>query len=283
MKPVIVSEGSSPVVLAMPHTGTYIPDSLKSRLNDLGRSVADTDWWVDRLYDGLLASPTVVKATFSRYVIDANRDPTGQSLYPGANTTAMCPVTDFDGRPIYRDGQGPAADEIQTREGDYHAPYHAALSDQLDRVAHRHGRVVLYDCHSIRSRIPFLFEGLLPVFNIGTDDGQTCDPCIERIAVRVCSQAKAYSYVLNGRFKGGWTTRNYGRPDQGRHAIQLELAQRAYLNERPPWDYRSDLAAALRVRLKDLLQSIETTILEQSASSIFESENPEYVQPAQKH
>ncbi len=261
MKPVSVAEGDGPIVLAMPHVGTDLPGSLRSRLNPLGQSLTDTDWWVDRLYEGLLPNLTVVKASFSRYLIDANRNPMGASLYPGQNTTEMCPTTDFDGQPIYRPGQMPGTDEIESRRRDYHAPYHHAVAEQLHRVHERHGRVVLYDAHSIRSRIPFLFDGLLPIFNIGTNEGRTCDPSLEQTVVGICRGSRDHDYTLNGRFKGGWSTRNYGRPENGCHAIQMELAQRAYMTEQPPWDFDSDLAATLRPLLRDLLQAVETQIL----------------------
>lgn len=254
MNPVEVHQGDSPLILGLPHTGTHVPPAIRERLNDTGRALADTDWHVERLYDGLLPGATTVRATFHRYVIDANRPPDGASLYPGQNTTGTVPLTDFDGRPIW--AQEPGPDEIAERVALYHAPYHAALAEQIARVRTRHGYAVLYDCHSIRSNIPFLFDGELPVFNIGTLNGTTCAPWVQQIAERHCS-ASGLSTVLNGRFKGGWTTRHYGRPDQGIHAIQMELAQRAYLTaESPPWSYAApaSLRATLRAILTDLAQ-----------------------------
>lgn len=261
MSPVEVREGSSPVVLAMPHVGQQIPADIKARLNELGQRIDDTDWWVDQLYDGLLDDPTVVKATFSRYVVDANRAATDESLYPGQNTTGVCSPHTFDGKPIYVTGQEPGEAEIEDRIARFHTPYHRALSAQLNRVKQKHGVVILYDCHSIRSNIPYLFEGALPVFNIGTNEGKTCHARIEEAAVEACRQASDYNYALNGRFKGGWTTRNYGQPHKGMHAIQMELGQRAYMDESPPWGYRSDLANQVRPYLKTLLSNIETLAL----------------------
>lgn len=261
MNPVDVEEGSSPVVLAMPHVGQYIPDDIKLRLNDLGQRIDDTDWWVDQLYEGLLEEPTVVKATFSRYVVDANRAPSDESLYPGQNTTGVCSPLSFDGEPLYRHGQEPDQAEIEDRIARFHTPYHQALAAQLARVKAKHGVAVLYDCHSIRSHIPYLFDGELPVFNIGTNGGTTCHGQIEDAVVRVCQQATGYSYALNGRFKGGWTTRHYGQPDEGVHAIQMELGQRAYMDENPPWGYRADLAEQVRPHLKSLLTDIEQLAL----------------------
>ena len=257
MSPVIVSEGTGPIILGQPHGGTHIPEAIFARLNPLGQELSDTDWHITRLYDGLLEGASVVRATFHRYVIDANRDPGGGTLYPGQNTTSLCPTTDFDGQPIWLPGEEPDAGEIAERRATFHAPYHAALAEQIERVKARHGVAILFDCHSIRSEIPFLFEGRLPVFNIGTDNGRTCDATIERAAEDVCRSATGYDHVSNGRFRGGWTTRHYGQPARGQHAIQMELAQRAYMTERAPWAYRPEAAERLRPYLGRLLQSLD--------------------------
>ena len=257
MSVVEVRPGASPLILAFPHPGTDVPAEVWERLNDNGRLLADTDWHIDRLYEGLLPSATVVRATFHRYVIDANRDPAGVSLYPGQNTTSLVPLTDFDGRPIWRADQEPAEGEIASRVTQFYAPYHAALAAEVERVKKRHGVAVVYDCHSIRSRIPFLFAGRLPDFNIGTDGGRTCAPAIAAAAVGVTRNAAGYTSVLNGRFKGGWTTRHYGVPEQGIHAIQMELAQSTYLcAEAPPFVFDLEKAQAVQVYLKDVLNQI---------------------------
>ncbi|RKF16181.1 N-formylglutamate deformylase [Roseovarius spongiae] len=255
MSPVEVTRGDGPVVLGLPHTGTHVPDAIGDRLNARGHALADTDWHIHRLYDGLLEGVTLVRATFHRYVIDANRDPEGASLYPGQNTTGLVPLTDFDGEPIW--DAPPDEAEIEARRAGFHARYHAALAAELARVRDRHGAAILYDCHSIRSRIPFLFDGVLPDFNIGTNGGTTCDARIEAAAQEICAGAAGYSCVLNGRFRGGWTTRHYGRPETGVHAIQMELAQSAYLTaEAPPWTYDPDRADALRVHLGAILTAL---------------------------
>lgn len=117
---------------------------------------------------------------------------------------------------------------------------------------------VLYDCHSIRANIPFLFEGRLPDFNIGTDMGRTCDAAIEAATVEIAASAEGYTSILNGRFKGGWTTRHYGKPDTGIHAIQMELAQASHLaSEEPPFAYDEEKAGRLRIHLKAILERIE--------------------------
>lgn len=273
MTPVEVIRGEGPVVLGQPHGGTLVPQDIAARLNATGRALADTDWYIGRLYEGLLPGATVVRATFHRYVIDANRDPSGASLYPGQNTTGLCPVTDFDGRGIYRMGEAPEADEVADRLARFHAPYHAALAGEVARVRARHGHVVLWDCHSIRSVIPFLFPGALPDLNIGTNGGATCDPAVERIVAERCgvlgiTEVRArpeggrvshppFTAVLNGRFKGGWTTRHYGRPAEGLHAIQMETAQSAYLEaEAPPWSFSEAKAARLRPLLARILSDL---------------------------
>ncbi|MFH6787065.1 MULTISPECIES: N-formylglutamate deformylase [Methylobacterium] len=254
MSPVEIAQGASPVILAFPHTGTEVPPDIGERLNDEGRCLRDTDWHIHRLYAGLLPDATTVRATFHRYVVDANRDPTGASLYPGQNTTGLVPATDFDGAPIWRDGAAPDAAGIADRVARFHAPYHAALAAEIARVQARHGIAVLYDCHSIRSRIPFLFPGTLPDFNIGTDGGRTCDPAIERAAAETCAAADRYTSIVNGRFRGGWTTRHYGRPEAGIHAIQMELAQNSHLaTEAPPFALDEAKAARLRPVLGALL------------------------------
>jgi len=252
-----VTQGDGPLVLGQPHGGTHVPEDLYKRLNERGQRLADTDWHITRLYQGLLAGVTLVRSNIHRYVIDANRDPGGASLYPGHNTTALCPLTGFDGGAIWRAGQEPSEDEIMARRQAYHAPYHKALAEQIARVKQKHGVAILYDCHSIRSKIPHLFEGLLPVFNIGTNDGLTCHPSVETLVDTICAGAKNYDSVVNGRFKGGWTVRHYGRPDSGVHAIQMELGQRAYMREAAPWDYLPDRAKSVRPVLATIVKKLD--------------------------
>jgi formiminoglutamase len=254
VNPVEVVRGDSPVILGLPHTGTWLPDEVRARLNARGQVLADTDWHIERLYDGLLPGATTVRATFHRYVIDANRGPDDASLYPGQNTTGLVPLTDFDGEPIWN--EEPTAEEIADRKARFHAPYHAALVAEIERVRARHGVAILYDCHSIRSVIPFLFQGVLPDFNIGTNSGASCAPAIEAATQEVAA-ATGRSHVLNGRFKGGWTTRHYGQPGQGVHAIQMELAQATHLaTETPPFAYDEQKAESLRVTLKAILERL---------------------------
>lgn len=266
MDPVKVISGQSPVVLGQPHGGTFVPGDIFSLLNENGQGLADTDWHIAALYDGLVDDITIVEATFHRYVIDANRDPTGRSLYPGQNTTDLCPTTDFDGEAIWIEGAAPDAGETERRRIEFHAPYHRALAQEIARVKTLHGFAILFDCHSIRSDIPFLFDGTLPVLNVGTNNGATCHPLIEETIVSGSENAHPDSHVLNGRFKGGWTTRHYGVPTRGVHAIQLEIAQRSYMHEHPPWAYNADTSAHLRPHLTRMLESLQGISVSQLAN-----------------
>ncbi|MEO0653745.1 MAG: N-formylglutamate deformylase [Pseudomonadota bacterium] len=251
-----ITQGTSPLILGLPHTGTDVPDEIWGKLNETGQALADTDWYIHALYEGLVPNVTSVRTTIHRYVIDVNRDPSDESLYPGQNTTRLIPTTDFDGRDIWLDGHAPDATDTENRTAAYHRPYHEALVAELNRVKAIHGFAILYDCHSIRSEIPFLFEGRLPDFNVGTNIGTTCAPGIEAAVFDICQHATGYSSVLNGRFKGGWTTRHHGRPDDGVHAIQMELAQSTYMHEAPPWTYQPVRADALRAHLKTILETL---------------------------
>ncbi len=258
--PCHVVRGEGPVLLGMPHGGTWLPDAVAARLNARGRLLADADWHIQRLYDGLLPGATIVAAHFHRYLIDANRDPSGASLYPGQNTTEICPSIDFDGEPIWEDDGAADAHEVAARTAAWHRPYHAAIEAELARIRATHGAAILYDCHSIRPVAPFLFEGRLPDFNIGTDEGRTCAPVVERTVADMCA-ATGRTMAVNGRFKGGWTTRHYGRPQEGIHVIQMELAQDLYMDLDPPFGFREDKAEPLRQTLASILSALEQLAL----------------------
>ncbi|MEM7301429.1 MAG: N-formylglutamate deformylase [Pseudomonadota bacterium] len=252
------SRGSGPIVLGLPHTGLDVPAEIDENLNELGRSLVDTDWHIHTLYEGLVPDVTTVRTRIHRYVIDVNRDPSGVSLYPGQNTTTLVPLIDFDGNDIWN--VRPTEEDIEARKQAFHTIYHTALWAELERVKEKHGFAILYDCHSIRSRIPFLFEGTLPGFNIGTNNGATCSPLVEKAVLDICEKADSYTTVLNGRFKGGWTTRHYGQPDENIHAIQMELAQSTYLEtEQPPFSFDKKKAERLRVHLRAILEGLTET------------------------
>ncbi|MFT5506257.1 MAG: N-formylglutamate deformylase [Gammaproteobacteria bacterium] len=251
-----INQGDSPLILAQPHGGTEVPESIWPRLNETGQALADPDWHISKLYAGLLDDVTSVSTRIHRYVIDANRNPSDESLYPGQNTTGLCPTTTFDGIPIYKEGESPSPEEVNERQQQYHQPYHDALRNEIERIKQKHGYVILYDCHSIRSNIPYLFEGRLPDFNIGTVNGTSCDPSIENNVLVECQKADLYSNIINGRFKGGWTTRHYGIPAENYHAIQMELTQSTYMQEFEPWDYDPDKASKIRPVLASILKSL---------------------------
>lgn len=256
-KHVVIARRTGPLLLSMPHGGGTLPDWLVPRLSNAGKAVADTDWWIDRLYDfDETLDATVVRATLSRHVIDVNRDPSGVPLYPGQATTGLCPTETFDGTPIYLPGQAPDEAEIAERRERYFSPYHRALATEIERLKARHGYALLYDCHSIRSRIPRLFDGELPIFNIGTNGGKSCAKGIETSVVSACAGAQGLTHVLNGRFKGGWITRCFGRPSEGIHAVQMELAQHAYMMEAPPWTFDPVKAATIQRILHSVLEGM---------------------------
>lgn len=226
-----IRRGSAPLIVSLPHSGTDIPSDTQTRLVTPWQGRKDTDWWVHRLYDMAVQSDaTTIRTMISRTVIDVNRDPSGASLYPGQNTTALCPLTTFDGELLYRAGCEPDALEIASRRERFFDPYHGALDSEIQRLRSRHRSLVLYDAHSIRSRIPRLFDGVLPHLNIGTNQNTSCDPALTRRIEAVCA-ASRFSWITNGRFRGGWTLRHYGQPQRGVHAVQMELACRGYLDE----------------------------------------------------
>jgi formiminoglutamase len=224
-----VHRGVAPLLVAFPHGGIDLA-GLEARFVSPWLARRDADWWIADVYTFARdLGATTVATTISRSVIDCNRDPSGASLYPGAATTELVPTTTFDGEPLYA-GAVPDEAEITGRRMAYFDPYHTALSAEIARLRRIHPRVVVYDAHSIRSRIARLFAGALPQFNIGTNGGRTCAPALESAIADVCA-ASGLGHVVNGRFKGGWTTRHYGRPETGVHAVQMELALRGYVAE----------------------------------------------------
>lgn len=226
-----ITRGSAPLIVSLPHTGTELPPGIAADVVSPWLARKDADWWIDRLYAfAVELDATVVHTAISRTVIDVNRDPSGVSLYPGQATTELVPTTTFDGEPLWREGRVPDAGEIARRRTTYFEPYHQALRDEIERLSQDYGTIVLYDCHSIRSVIPRLFEGELPIFNIGTNNGISCGPRLQSDIEAVCRDGP-FSTVSNGRFKGGYITRTYGRPEDGVHAVQMELACRGYMRE----------------------------------------------------
>ena len=256
-----VRRGFAPILLCMPHTGTRIPPAIEAQLASPWLARKDTDWWIERLYEfAARLDASIVRTGVSRTVIDPNRDPSGASLYPGQATTGLCPTTTFDGEPLYRAGCAPSAAEIAARRREYFDPYHRAIEEEIARLRRLHPALVLYDCHSIRSQIPRLFAGTLPHFNLGSFSGASCAASLTQRIEALCDGTD-FSRVTNGRFKGGYTTRHYGRPQHGVHAVQMELACRGYLREPAgavdegnwPCAWDEEFAAPMRAVLERVL------------------------------
>jgi formiminoglutamase len=258
-----VERRDAPLIVSFPHTGTEIPAGYRNSLVSLPLARKDADWWIERLYAfARELGATIVHTAISRTIIDVNRDPSGASLYPGQATTELCPTSTFDGEPLYQPGRQPDAATIAARRKAFFDPYHAALAGEIARLRAAHPRIVLYDCHSIRSVIPRLFEGTLPNFNIGTNSGASCAPELAAAVMAACKSTE-FTSVLNGRFTGGWITRSFGAPAKGVHAIQMELACRGYMREAPgpvseldwptPWD--EAFAEPLRAHLRRVLEA----------------------------
>jgi N-formylglutamate deformylase len=250
-----IARGDTPLLLSLPHTGTEIPDRIEWRLASPGLGRMDTDWRVHTLHAFARdLGVTTVRTRISRTVVDVNRDPSGASLYPGQATTELVPTTTFDGVQLYKHGEGPAAAEVAQRRLTWFEPYHAALNSELTRLRSRHARVVLWDAHSIRSRVPRLFPGELPVLNLGTNGRASCDPTLREILVGLCRES-GFPWVADGRFKGGWITRHHGRPEAGVHAVQMEIAQRGYMDEDRPGAWEPERAAPLQAVLRRMLEA----------------------------
>lgn len=250
-----LQRGSVPLLVSMPHVGTEIPEAMRAAYVPRAVAVEDTDWHLARLYDfvtGMGAS--LLQPSVSRYVIDLNRPPDDAPMYPGASNTELCPTRFFTGDPLYREGLAPSPDERLRRREAYWAPYHAALAEELARIRAEHGFVLLWDAHSIRSEIPWLFEGRLPDLNIGTADGNAAHASITAAVAAACQGVPGVRSVVNGRFKGGYITRQYGRPAEHVHAVQLEKCQSLYMQETAPFAYDPAKAAAIQPVLRAMVQ-----------------------------
>lgn len=247
--------GSTPLIVSLPHGSTHIPDELAWRMTPEALATPDTDWHVARLYDFAEAlGATVLTATHSRYVVDLNRDPSGEALYPGADNTEICPLRTFDLSPIYRPGQEPDTAEIGRRIETYWRPYHATLAEAIATVHACHGVAVLFDGHTIRSRVARFFTGRLPDLNLGTARGASVAPDLGARVFALLERSE-YSAVRDERFTGGYITRTYGRPADGVHVLQLELTWRTYMDEEPPYTYLPDRAARLKAVLRAMVDS----------------------------
>lgn len=265
-------QGSLPLLVSMPHCGTHIPPAIAGRLTEAAQGVPDTDWHMPQLYDFLPAlGASVIEATHSRYVIDLNRAPDSRPLYAGASNTELCPLQTFDCEEIYREGQRPGDAEVAERREAYWQPYHDRLAEELTALRARHGFALLWDAHSIRSVLPRFFEGQLPDLNLGTADGKASAPGLLDLLAAVAKDAGqlGYTHAANGRFKGGYITRRHGDPENGIHAVQLELTQCTYMDEAAPFGFREDLAQGIRPVLAGLVDAmLAWAEVEQAGTSI---------------
>ncbi|HUW52928.1 MAG TPA: N-formylglutamate deformylase [Rhodanobacter sp.] len=250
-----LQRGRVPLLISLPHEGSFIPADIAARMHPAARRSPDTDWHVGRLYEPLAHAlgASLIKPLASRYVIDLNRPADGHALYPGQRETGLVPTIGFDGEPLYRDGESPDGAEVQRRINTFWQPYHQALAQEIARLRAEHGRVVLWDGHSIRSRVPMLFEGQLPDFNLGTAAGASCGAALQaRLQACLESQSR-FSFAVNGRFRGGYITRHYGDPGAAVQAVQLELAQINYMDE-ASFEYDEARAVAVRECIGRMLQ-----------------------------
>ncbi|MEO7065844.1 MAG: N-formylglutamate deformylase [Rhodanobacter sp.] len=250
-----LQRGRVPLLISLPHDGSFIPPEIAARMQPAAQHSPDTDWHVARLYEPLAQAlgASILKPLASRYVVDLNRPADGHSLYPGRRETGLVSTVGFDGEPLYIDGKEPDRDEIQQRVKDYWEPYHQAICDELRRLREEHGHVVLWEGHSIRSHVPMLFEGKLPDFNLGTAAGASCGGPMQAQLEHCLQTQNRFSIAVNGRFKGGFITRHYGRPGAGVQAVQLELAQLNYMDE-DRFEYLPEKAAVVQQLIGELLQ-----------------------------
>jgi len=250
-------QGSRPLLISMPHVGTYLPPALAERLTPHARTVPDTDWHLEQLYGFAKAmGASILAATHSRYVVDLNRPPDNANLYPGQDTTGLCPIDTFAKQSIYAAGDVPDDAEIQERVAAVWHPYHHALQQELARLKAGHGTVALWEAHSIHSQLPRFFEGKLPDFNLGSANGASCDQALAEQLLKIAQNAPGFTSVLNGRFKGGYITRHYGQPAHGVQAVQLELALAAYMEEQPPFAYQPQRASPVQPHLQAMLEAM---------------------------
>jgi N-formylglutamate deformylase len=249
--------GNTPLLVSLPHVGTAIPDDQRARYVERALALEDTDWHLDQLYDFVpeLGAGLIVPR-HSRYVIDLNRPPEDAPMYAGVNNTELCPTRFFAGEPLYRDGMAPDPVEIARRREMYWCPYHDALDAELDRLKAQHGHAVLFDGHSIRSQLPWLFEGRLPDMNLGTASGESCAASLHAALVAVLQRQSSFTHVVDGRFKGGHITRSRGRPQSSIHAVQLEMCWSTYMAEQPPFQVDPARAATLAPVLRALVQAM---------------------------
>lgn len=255
--PFTLHRGTRPLLLSLPHVGTELPDEVRAALLPRALALEDTDWHLERLYGfARELGVSVLVPRFGRYAVDLNRPPENAPMYPGANNTELCPTRFFTGDPLYREGQAPDEAQVHNRVQRWWRPYHEALQAELTRLKALHGHVVLFDGHSIKSELPWLFPGRLWDLNLGTADGRSCDPGLRAALIHVLAAQDRFTHIADGRFRGGYITRQYGQPANGVHAVQLEMTWRSYMDEDPPWSWDEARAEGVRPVLRALMQAM---------------------------
>lgn len=245
-------EGTRPILISMPHNGIQIPQNLLPSMTESAKTMVDTDWYLDQLYHFAADNGCyLINPKYSRYVIDLNRPQDDKNLYPGQDTTELCPTTQFDKQPIYLFGKEPTEHDISERVEKYWQPYHQKLSSTLAQIKKKFGTALLFEAHSIKSEVPRFFEGILPDFNFGDYNHNSCAKKLIDSITEWCPQG--YSKVVNGRFKGGYITRAYGVPEQNVHAVQLELSQATYMDEEK-LDYDYEKAERVQPSLEEMFE-----------------------------
>lgn len=246
--------GTLPLLISMPHVGTHIPDPILATMTEVARHVDDCDWHLERLY-ALAArrGAWVLAPSHARYVVDLNRPPDNANLYPGQDTTGLLPIDTFDKAPLYHPGGEPTEAEVARRVARYWQPYHDALARTLAELKARHGTVLLWEAHSIRSHVPRFFEGRLPDFNFGTASGASAAPGMAEALAECVMRHGGYTAAANGRFKGGYITRHYGNPAAHVHAVQLEMCQSLYMSEEPPYGYVEARASEVQPVIREMI------------------------------
>jgi N-formylglutamate deformylase len=252
-----LSPGHAPLLLSVPHVGTQIPPDQHHRYTARALQVEDTDWFLDRLYAfAAEMGASLIVPRYSRYLIDLNRPSENTPMYEGQNNTELCPTRHFTSEPLYLPGQAPDGAEVTRRVQHYWQPYHQTLQHELTRLRALHGHVVLFDAHSIKSELPWLFDGRLPHMNLGTVNGSSCSPALRDALTTLFAEQADYSHVVDGRFKGGHITRHYGQPAQDVHAVQLEMCWRTYMDEGPPSKWSDAQAAEATPLLRKLVRTM---------------------------
>lgn len=251
-----MTRGNLPIVLGIPHSGTDVPDDIADTLNETGLELAETDWHIDRLYSGLGMDLSVVRTSVHRYALDVDHPPAGSEPFPWLNASGLFPLTDRMGAAIYRENAVPGRQEMAERIERFHVPYHAAISEELARLKAEHGVALLFDCHSIQSINPQ--DGILkcPDFNIWTNLSKSCSPSMEKSVYTRCKAAQNFETALSAGTNGGWSVLKHGKPERNTHAMRLELAQRSYMDEAPPWQWRPDKAERMRSVLYRVLNDL---------------------------